>query len=93
MDCELGDSDNSTSRQCLSENNENFKSDNYLYRKQTSETPSVIYSRHFSSRQVKFIVVSFGIRLLVTAIIWDHFVHKYQDLLMNLSDNELKRVR
>jgi hypothetical protein len=48
--------------------------------------------RHLSSRQVKLIVISFGLRLLFTGLIWDHFVHKYHDLLMNFSDNPNIRV-
>ena len=44
-------------------------------------------SRHFSSREVKLIVFWFGIRLLCTGLIWDHYVHKYHDLLMVFSNN------
>jgi hypothetical protein len=47
---------------------------------------------HVSSRQVKLVVVSFGIRLLFTALIWDHYVHKYHDLLMEFSNNPTQRV-
>lgn len=36
---------------------------------------------------MKLIVVSFGFRLLFTGLIWDHFVHKYHDLLMIPSNN------
>ena len=46
-----------------------------------------------SSRQIKIIVASFGIRLLFTALIWDHFVHKYHDALMVWSNNPEQRVR
>jgi hypothetical protein len=48
--------------------------------------------RHFSSRRVKLIVISFGLRLLFTGLLWDHFVHKYHDLLMVFSDNSNQRV-
>ena len=48
---------------------------------------------HVSSRQIKIIVASFGIRLLCTALIWDHFVHKYHDALMVWSNNPEQRVR
>jgi hypothetical protein len=48
--------------------------------------------RHVSSRRVKLIVISFGLRLLFTGILWDHFVHKYHDLLMNFSNNPNQRV-
>lgn len=46
---------------------------------------------HVSSRQIKIIVASFGIRLLFTALIWDHFVHKYHDALMVWSNNPEQR--
>ena len=49
-------------------------------------------SGHVSSRQIKIIVASFGIRLLFTALIWDHFVHKYHDALMVWSNNPEQRV-
>ena len=48
--------------------------------------------RHVSSRQVKLIVISFGIRILCTGLLWDHFVHKYHDLLMVTSSNPTQRV-
>lgn len=47
--------------------------------------------RHVSSRRVKLIVISFGMRLLFTGLLWDHFVHKYHDLLMVFSDNPNQR--
>ena len=49
-------------------------------------------NRHFTSREVKIIVFLFGIRLLFTGLVWDHFVHKYHDLLMVFSNNPIKRV-
>lgn len=48
-------------------------------------------SRYFTSKEVKFIVVSFGLRILLTGGIWDHYVHKYHDLLMNFSPNPTLR--
>lgn len=54
----------------------------------TSNDTNIAQKRHVSSFQVKLIVVSFGIRLLFTGLIWDHFVHKYHDLLMVFSDNQ-----
>lgn len=59
----------------------------------SSGTSSSSSRRHISSRQVKIIIVSFGIRLLVTSLLWDSFVHKYHDLLMIYSDDPIKRVR
>jgi hypothetical protein len=50
-------------------------------------------TRHFTSRQVKLIIAAFALRLLFTGLIWDHFVHKYHDLLMVLSSNPRQRVR
>ncbi len=47
--------------------------------------------RHFSSRQVKLIVVSFGLRILLTGGLWDNFVHKYHDLLEVYSSNPTVR--
>ena len=49
--------------------------------------------RHYSSREVKIICFSFGFRLLFTSLFWDHFVHKYHDLLMIPSNNPTQRVR
>ena len=49
-------------------------------------------SRYFTSREVKIVVISFGIRVLFTGLIWDHYVHKYHDLLMVFSNNPNKRV-
>ncbi len=49
-------------------------------------------NRHYSTREIKFIVFYFGIRILITSIIWNHFVHKYHDLLMVFSNNPIKRV-
>lgn len=49
-------------------------------------------NRHFSSREVKILVFYFGIRLLFTGLIWDHYVHKYHDLLMVFSNNPTQRV-
>ena len=45
-----------------------------------------------TTRQVKLIVVPFGIRLLITSLIWDHYVNNYQVLLQNYSDNMAHRV-
>jgi hypothetical protein len=45
-----------------------------------------------SLRQVKMIVVPFGIRILVTALLWDHFVIKYHNLLEVYSDNPAQIV-
>ena len=60
----------------------------------SSNEDQVAPRRHISSFQVKLIVVSFGIRLLFTGLIWDHFVHKYHDLLMVFSDNSnLRRMQ
>lgn len=62
----------------------------YFFCKDSIErTKSLEYTprRHVSSFQVKLIVVSFGFRLLFTGLIWDHFVHKYHDLLMVFSNN------
>ncbi len=47
--------------------------------------------RHFSSRQVKLIVISFGMRILLTGGLWDNFVHKYHDLLEVYSSNPVIR--
>jgi len=49
-------------------------------------------TRHFTSRQVKLIIAAFALRLLFTGLIWDHFVHKYHDLLMVLSSNPRQRT-
>lgn len=49
-------------------------------------------NRHYSTREINFIVFYFGIRILITSIIWNHFVHKYHDLLMVFSNNPIKRV-
>ncbi len=49
-------------------------------------------TRYVSSRQVKLVVVSFGIRIACTGLLWDHFVHKYHDLLMVYSNNPTQRV-
>lgn len=57
-----------------------------------SNTNTKRISRHFTTREVKLIVFWFGIRLLCTGLIWDHFVHKYHDLLMVFSSNPIKRV-
>ena len=43
-------------------------------------------------RQVKLIVIPFGIRLLLTGLIWDHYVNNYQFLLQNYTDNIVHRV-
>ena len=45
-----------------------------------------------TAKQVKLIVVPFGIRLLITSLIWDHYVNNYQLLLQNYTDNMLHRV-
>ena len=45
-----------------------------------------------SLRQVKMIIVPFGIRILCTAFLWDHFVNKYHDLLEVYSDNPAQIV-
>jgi hypothetical protein len=45
-----------------------------------------------TTKQVKLIVVPFGIRLLITSLIWDHYVNNYQLLLQNYTDNMLHRV-
>lgn len=47
--------------------------------------------RHFSHREVKLMVISFGLRILLTGYLWDHFVHKYHDLLMVFSENPTQR--
>ena len=52
----------------------------------------VINSRYFTSRQVKLVVFSFGLRILLTGAIWDHYVHKYHVLLMIFSNNPTQRV-
>ncbi len=57
-----------------------------------SENNSSRLNRHFSSREVKILVFYFGIRLLFTGLIWDHYVHKYHDLLMVFSNNPTQRV-
>ena len=49
------------------------------------------YNRHVTSRQVKLVVISYGIRLAFTGLLWDHFVHKYHDLLMEFSMNPNQR--
>ena len=51
-----------------------------------------INSRYFTSRQVKLVVLSFGLRILFTGAIWDHYVHKYHVLLMVFSNNPTQRV-
>lgn len=48
-------------------------------------------SRNVSSRQVKLICFSFAMRILLTGYIWDRFVHKYQDLIMDFSSNPTQR--
>lgn len=48
-------------------------------------------SRYFSTHEVKFIVISFGLRVLFTGAIWDYYVHNYQELLMNFSKNTSQR--
>lgn len=48
-------------------------------------------ARKYSSRQIKFFVVTFGIRLALTCVVWDHFVTSYHDLLMKFSDDPVKR--
>lgn len=77
-------------------NNEEFvvSPSNRVYPLPVSSTLNdcpLILNRHVTSRQVKLIVISFGLRLLCTGLIWDHFVHKYHDLLMVLSNNPTKR--
>ena len=49
-------------------------------------------NRHYSTREIKYIIFYFGIRILFTSLIWNHFVHKYHDLLMVFSNNPIKRV-
>jgi len=49
-------------------------------------------NRHYSTRELRYIVFYFGIRILFTGLIWDHYVHKYHDLLMVFSNNPIKRV-
>lgn len=48
-------------------------------------------TRKFSARQIKYFVISFGIRVALTCTIWDHYVVSYHDLIMNFSDNPAKR--
>lgn len=48
-------------------------------------------SRYFTSRQVKIIVISFGLRILITGFLWDKYVHKYHDMLEVFSDNLTQR--
>lgn len=55
------------------------------------ESVSNTSSRNVSSRQVKLICFSFAMRILLTGYIWDRFVHKYQDLIMNFSSNPTQR--
>jgi hypothetical protein len=45
-----------------------------------------------TSRQIKLIIVSFGMRLIFTSASWDYFVNKYQNLLHNYSNNIVQRV-
>ncbi len=45
-----------------------------------------------ASREIKIIIVSFGMRLIFTSAAWDHFVNKYQSLLHIYSNNIVQRV-
>jgi hypothetical protein len=58
----------------------------------STTSPVTSNTHHVPLRQVKIIVVSFGIRLLFSGLLWDHYVHKYHDLLMEFSTNPTQRV-
>lgn len=49
-------------------------------------------SSHVTSRQIKLVVIPFGVRILLTALIWDHFVGSYQALLQNYTASVIHRV-
>ena len=55
----------------------------------TSESYSYL---QVSKRYVKLMMWPFGIRLLCTAFMWDHFVNKYHSLLEVYSDNPAQIV-
>lgn len=58
----------------------------------SSTTDQAYSSRNsYSHREVKIIILSFGMRVLVTGFLWDHFVHKYHALLMVYSENPTQR--
>lgn len=59
----------------------------------SNNQPSCPSPRHFSSRQVKMIVISFGLRILITGGLWDRFVHQYHDLLENYSNDPAVRYQ
>jgi hypothetical protein len=74
-------------------NDKNYIDENNNEIKSTTTNNSFFhFNGPVSTRQVKFIVIPFGIRLLLTGLIWDHFVNNYQLLLQNYTDNILHRV-
>jgi hypothetical protein len=84
--------DSSSSSRSSSGNKGLFKSSSPSQQVSQQVSSAVDNDRHFSSRKVKLIVVSFGFRLLFTSILWDHFVHQYHDLLMTPTTNPNVRV-
>lgn len=79
------DNENLQFKNLMSQNEKNLDTVKEAFAKSEYETQSS--TRYFTSREVKIIVFSFGLRILCTGGLWDHYVHKYHDLLMVLSTN------
>jgi len=63
---------------------------------ETNEHPSNLVEyqkkRTASAKRIFFYMFFFGIRVLMSSLMWNYFMQNYQDLLMRFSMNPIQRV-